>query len=69
MGIFIPKTLIDLKLNITWAKCKVARLLSLRQGIWGGGDRTANWNKFMNLLGHQNKSSKLGLFRSNWNIW
>jgi hypothetical protein len=49
-----------LKLNITWVKCRVARFLSLRQGFWGGGDRTANWNKFMNLAGTPEQKLKTG---------
>jgi hypothetical protein len=43
---------IEFKLIITWVKCEVARFLSLRQKIWGGGDRTTNWGKFMNWLEH-----------------
>lgn len=45
---------IELKLNSTWDKCKVGR-----QKMWGRGDRTTNWNEFMNELGHWEKSSKL----------
>jgi hypothetical protein len=45
MVMFIPKN-IALKLNITWAKCKVAIFLLLRQK----GDRTTNQDKIMNQL-------------------